>query len=460
MKVYSGAVSVVATAAVLAASIQNVNGFSTFSRKMSQVGISTPPNGIIHRKNQALSVSTNRDTEISAPSLGRSREEIEKEVSSGVAMEGGPVIDFGSIKDNTSRAERALAQAREEYEASGRVITNNLRLMGINDEVTAEMGREIGLFSSDEKVQGCAQYLRAMAADKGLFQPSDTASTPSLDQFTDQQKTEYRALLDKSYEESGAVTEAFAKTFYLGTQLLPMEARKAIWAVYVWCRRTDEIVDAPRESNAEMLTDLSAWEIRLEELFQYGKVEDVLDLCLLECKIKYPTMPIEPYLDMIRGMLMDIPELGQDRYETFEELHLYCYRVAGTVGLMSMPVWGCAPGYTEADSKESALSLGVAFQITNIFRDVGEDAGTRGRIYLSRSDMKRFGVTEEQIMEKRVDENYIALMKHEIARTRMYYERAKSGIPMLTEYSRLPVQSALDCYGKILDKMKKMVTTP
>ena len=104
--------------------------------------------------------------------------------------------------------------------------------------------------------------------------------------------------------------------------------------------------------------------------------------------------------------------------------------------------------------------MGVAFQITNIFRDVGEDAGTRGRIYLSRSDMKRFGVTEEQIMEKRVDENYIALMKHEIARTRMYYERAKSGIPMLTEYSRLPVQSALDCYGKILDKMKKMVTTP
>ena len=74
--------------------------------------------------------------------------------------------------------------------------------------------------------------------------------------------------------------------------------------------------------------------------------------------------------------------------------------------------------------------------------------------------MKIFGVTEEQIMEKRVDENYIALMKHEIARTRMYYERAKSGIPMLTEYSRLPVQSALDCYGKILDKMKKMVTTP
>jgi len=439
MKFCSGVLSVIGTSFVLGACIEHVSGFSA-----------KPRNGIAQQRNKALYVSANRDT------LGRSREEIEKEVSSGVALEGGAVIDFGSVKDQTSRAEQALFMAREKYEASGRVITHNDdRLMGINDEVTAEMGREIGQFSNDVEVQGCAEYLRAMAADKGLFTSSPSAPTPSLSQFSEQQTTQYRALLDKAYEESGEVTEAFAKTFYLGTQLLPIEARKAIWAVYVWCRRTDEIVDAPRENDDEMLTDLSAWEIRLEELFQYGKVDDVLDLCLLECKIKYPTMPIEPYMDMIRGMLMDIPDLGQDRYETFDELHLYCYRVAGTVGLMSMPVWGCAPGVTEAEAKEPALSLGVAFQITNILRDVGEDATTRGRIYLPRADMEKFGVTEEQIMAKRVDQNYINFMKYEIARARMYYERAKTGVPMLSDFSRLPVQSALDCYGKILDKIEE-----
>jgi phytoene synthase len=159
-------------------------------------------------------------------------------------------------------------------------------------------------------------------------------------------------LLSKAYEESGLVTEAFAKTFYLGTQLLSDEPRKAIWAIYVWCRRTDEIVDAPRNpGDVDMLTDLSAWEIRLENLFQYGLVEDVLDLVLLDCKIKYPKLPIEPFLDMIRGMLMDIPDLGQDRYESFEQLHLYCYRVAGTVGLMSMPIFGCATEFTEEEAK-------------------------------------------------------------------------------------------------------------
>jgi phytoene synthase len=160
------------------------------------------------------------------------------------------------------------------------------------------------------------------------------------------------ALLDEAYEESGLVTEAFAKTFYLGTQLLSEPAQKAIWAVYVWCRRTDEIVDAPRKpEDVNMLTDLSAWELRLENLFRYGIVEDVLDLPLLDCKIKYPNLPIEPFVDMVRGMLMDIPDLGQDRYDTFEELHLYCYRVAGTVGLMTMPVFGCAKGYTDAVAK-------------------------------------------------------------------------------------------------------------
>eukprot|EP00557_Chaetoceros_sp_GSL56_P003710 CAMPEP_0176493874 /NCGR_PEP_ID=MMETSP0200_2-20121128/9778_1 /TAXON_ID=947934 /ORGANISM="Chaetoceros sp., Strain GSL56" /LENGTH=545 /DNA_ID=CAMNT_0017891559 /DNA_START=671 /DNA_END=2305 /DNA_ORIENTATION=+ len=398
---------------------------------------------------------------------GRSRHEIENELASGRILEDGPVIDFGSIKDTSSKAERALAQAREDYLAAvhskgkhavklGFAGDGNSRLMGINDEVVVEVGREVGAFVKDETmVQSCAAYLRSRAT-KGMFQEIPDAPMVSQEEMKSMDVSALERLLQEAYEESGIVTEAFAKTFYLGTQLLPTPAQRAIWAIYVWCRRTDEIVDAPRKpEDVDMLTDLSAWEIRLENLFRYGMVEDVLDLPLLDCKIKYPNLPIEPFVDMVRGMLMDIPDLGQDRYETFEELHLYCYRVAGTVGLMSMPVFGCATGYTEEEAKEPALSLGVAFQLTNILRDVGEDAVKRGRVYLPREDMENFGVTEEQIFAQRLDDNYIAMMKFQIERARMYYDRALRGVPMLSPESRLPVQSSLDCYGKILDKIEE-----
>ncbi|KAL9190346.1 hypothetical protein ACHAXT_007557 [Thalassiosira profunda] len=409
---------------------------------------------------------------------GRSAEEIANELSLGVTLDGGPVIDFASVKDSTSLAERALTEARKKYEFNledgVRVGTGHSaaggRLMGINDEVVAEVGYEIGTFvdeyvdtasgeDADALVQKCAQYLRSKAAQETFPQLPKDENGEDLVLFTQDEISRFDRLLARAYEESGIVTSAFAKTFYLGTQVLPEPAMKAIWAVYVWCRRTDEIVDAPRpeaqDPNAEMLTDLSEWEIRLERLFDRGDVVDVLDLPLLDCKIKYPTLPITPFSDMIRGMLMDIPGLGQERYETWDELHLYCYRVAGTVGLMSMPVFGCAPGYTDEMAKEPALSLGVAFQITNILRDVGEDAEKRGRVYLPRQDMEKFGVTEQQILDQIVDENYINLMKFEIARARMYYARALRGVEMLLPESRLPVQLSLDAYGKILDKIEE-----
>ena len=329
--------------------------------------------------------TTSSSSSSSSSRVGRSNEEIERELSSGRILEDGPVIDFGSVKDSSSKAEIALAQARKEYidnlnnnnhnnngnnnnqnnhnnqsqqpqiENSNSSNSNNQtqqrRLMGINDEVVQEVGREVGAFVNDDiLIQKCAAYLRSKAP-KGMFEDHEQTAINAVPMYNGEESM-LDSLLRESYMESGLVTEAFAKTFYLGTQLLPQDAREAIWAVYVWCRRTDEIVDAPRQpGDVSMLTDLSSWEIRLENLFRYGIVEDVLDLPLLDCKIKYPKLPIEPFVDMIRGMLMDIPDLGQDRYDTFEELHLYCYRVAGTVGLMSMPVFGCAPGYTEEEAK-------------------------------------------------------------------------------------------------------------
>lgn len=294
------------------------------------------------------------NNEPSSPAGGRSKDEIASELNSGKVLEGGQVIDFEAVK-GPSRAEQALLQARHTVElqqaspAHTHHTTVPTAILGINEEVIEEVGHDLGTFADPVTVQQCASYLRSLAPSGLLETKEGDAADPSS--FTAEQKAQFKQLIDKAYVESGEVTGAFAKTFYMGTQLLGDEARRAIWAIYVWCRRTDEIVDAPRDNDEDMLYDLSSWEMRLENLWKYGQVVDVFDLCLLDVRIKYPALPITPFVDMIRGMLMDVPGLGQDRYDTFDELHLYCYRVAGTVGLMSMPIFGCAEGFTEEQAR-------------------------------------------------------------------------------------------------------------
>jgi len=202
-----------------------------------------------------------------------------------------------------------------------------------------------------------------------------------------------------------------------------------------------------------MTQDLKAWKGRLDRIW-VGEPTDNLDLALADAKKRYPELSIDPYVDMIDGMLMDTPghELFQDRYATWDELYTYCYRVAGTVGLMVLPVLGAAEGFTLEEATAPGLALGIAFQITNILRDVGEDA-LRGRIYLPKEDMDRFGVTEKQILDGIVDENYKNLVKFEIARAEEYYASAEEGVAMLAPEARLAVASSLRVYKGILAKL-------
>ncbi len=270
----------------------------------------------------------------------------------GKVMEGGKVIDFESTR-GPSEAENALKIAKEQV-ANGTVKHAQLsdKILGINDDVIAEVGHDLGMFATSDEIQKCAAYLRSRAAD-GFFERRSGSVADTYDgvALPQEQMNVAKNILKKAFIESGEVTSAFAKTFYLGTQLMPERQREAIWAIYVWCRRTDEIVDAPRDNNDEMLSDLGVWENRLENLWKYGEVEDVFDLCLLDVLVKYPSLPITPFVDMVRGMLMDVPDLGTEIYESFDDLHLYCYRVAGTVGLMCLPVFGCAPNYNEVIAK-------------------------------------------------------------------------------------------------------------
>ncbi|CAI9106738.1 OLC1v1005957C1 [Oldenlandia corymbosa var. corymbosa] len=175
--------------------------------------------------------------------------------------------------------------------------------------------------------------------------------------------------LEEAYQRCQIICAEYAKTFYLGTRLMTEERQRAIWAIYVWCRRTDELVDGP---NADYIssTALDRWEERTEDIFR-GRPYDMLDAALADTVSKFP-LDIKPFKDMIEGMRMDT---WKSRYENFEELCLYCYYVAGTVGLMSVPVMGIAPESAVSSQSiyDAAVYLGIGNQLTNILRDVGEE---------------------------------------------------------------------------------------
>ena len=261
----------------------------------------------------------------------------------------------------------------------------------------------------------------------------------------------------EAYELCRRITAEYAKTFYLGTLLLPKEKRKAIWAIYAWCRRTDELVDGAKSKFTTTET-LIQWEQQLESVFEGYPLDD-LDVALADTIEHYP-LEIQPFRDMIAGQRMD---LYRNRYEDFDQLKLYCYRVAGTVGLMTNPIWGIGKNQNPApwkrgqepyEPREEAIALGIAMQLTNILRDVGEDA-QRGRIYLPLADLAAFDYTEEDLFNKVIDDRWKALMSFQIQRARNYYDRAEQGICYLINDSRLPVWASLINYQGILGAIER-----
>jgi len=265
--------------------------------------------------------------------------------------------------------------------------------------------------------------------------------------------------LDQAYEICRKETQKWAKTFYLGTLLLPQEKRKAIWAIYVWCRRTDEIMDsveASTKSQDELADNLDEWEENTKNVFK-GNIKSELDSVLLDTIEKYP-QSIQPYLDMIDGQRMD---LNKFRYKDFDELKLYCYRVAGTVGLMTQNVMGIDSAYTSApwsampDPSEAAIALGIANQLTNILRDVGEDRH-RGRIYLPQADIEKFNYSEEELLKGKINKQWKALMNFQLTRAREWFQKSEDGIKWLSSDARWPVWTSLRLYRGILDSIERL----
>lgn len=263
--------------------------------------------------------------------------------------------------------------------------------------------------------------------------------------------------LKEAFERCRAETEEWAKTFYLGTMLMPLEKRQAIWAIYVWCRRTDEIMDSTEalsKPKEQLLDELDAWELHTRAMFK-GHIETWLDKVMVDTIQRY-SQPLQPYLDMIEGMRMDLTNL---RYKTFSDLQLYCYRVAGTVGLMSEQVMGIDDSYTsapwseEAETSGAAVALGIANQLTNILRDVGEDR-QRGRIYLPMDEINDFGYSEAELLDGVLNDQWRKLMAFQIDRAREWFKRSESGVRFLAPDARWPVWTSLRLYRGILSRIE------
>ncbi|KAH1226973.1 Phytoene synthase 1, chloroplastic [Glycine max] len=224
------------------------------------------------------------------------------------------------------------------------------------------------------------------------------------------------------------------------TLLMTEETQKAICAIYVWCRRMDGLVDDP---NAVYMSSaiLDRWEDRLHDIFN-GQPYDMLDAALTDIVSK----------DMIQNMSMDTRKA---RYNNFQELYLYCYYVAGTVGLMTVPIMGIAQESVIPIQSvyDVALYLGVGNQLTNILRDVGEDA-LRDRVYLPQDELAQFELCDKDVFSRKVSEKWRNFMKYQISRARFYFNRAEEGVSQLQKASRWPVWSSLILYRKILDAIE------
>ncbi|KAK8595867.1 hypothetical protein V6N12_064376 [Hibiscus sabdariffa] len=287
---------------------------------------------------------------------------------------------------------------------------------------------------------GVHEVVRKQSWPNNLVSDVGTSRRPRFDPM----------FIDDAYYKCRTICAEYAKTFYLGTLLMTKERQKAIWAIYVWCRRTDELVDGP---NADYMSSavLERWEERLEDIFE-GRPYDMLDAALSDTVFSFP-LDIKPFRDMIEGMRMDT---RKSRYKSFQELYLYCYYVAGTVGLMSVPVMGIAPESSVSAHTiyNAALYLGIGNQLTNILRDVGEDA-SRGRVYLPQDELEQFGLSDKDVFSRKVTNAWREFMKEQIVRARFFFNLAEEGASQLDKDSRWPVWSSLILYRKILDAIEE-----
>ena len=244
-------------------------------------------------------------------------------------------------------------------------------------------------------------------------------------------------VLNAAYRYCTELTRVHSRTFFMASALLPHQKRQATRALYAFCRVSDDLVDREIKASALQLRD---WRHRM--LVKQPSEGDVIALAWSHARQQF-RIPWRYAEQLVEGVERDY---RQTRYNNFEDLTTYCYGVACTVGLMSMHI----VGYSSPEAIPYAIRLGVALQLTNILRDVGEDY-RNGRIYLPQDEMKAYGISEEQIREGLVDERWKDFMRFQIERTRKLYAEALPGVALLDNDGRFAITAAAELYRAILD---------
>jgi phytoene synthase len=251
-----------------------------------------------------------------------------------------------------------------------------------------------------------------------------------------------RRSLRKAYAYCQSVTRRSSSNFHYAFRLLPPERREALYAVYAFCRFVDDIADDQNRHHPAAL--LARWREELDQVYG-GTPTHPIGRALADAVQRFP-LPQEYFLDLICGVEMD---LTQRRYGTFDELYEYCYRVASTVGLLCIEIFG----YQRPSARDYAVDLGIAFQLTNILRDVLEDA-RRGRIYLPLEDLHRFDCTEAELLSGRYSPRVGALMAFGCGRARAYYLRARGALAPEDRGSLAAAEAMRSIYERLLDRIE------
>ena len=232
-------------------------------------------------------------------------------------------------------------------------------------------------------------------------------------------------------------------SFYYAFNLLSAEKRNAMNTVYAFCRRTDDIIDEGNDSHELKYEKLRKWRIELEKALNGNSGYPLFNK--LSATINKFNIPIQPFYELLKGMEMD---LQRNRYLTFDDLQLYCYRVASTVGLMCIEIFG----YKHESTRDFAINLGIALQLTNILRDIKKDAEA-GRIYLPKEDLKRFNYSEADLLNLTYNDNFTQMMKYEVNRAKNYFNKATESLNLDDKGKMYAARAMQHIYSRILEKI-------
>jgi len=264
--------------------------------------------------------------------------------------------------------------------------------------------------------------------------------------------SEHPLQLRAAYSVCRHIARSAAKNFYYGFLLLPHRKRNALSAVYAFMRHADDLSDDPSIPAEQRRAKLDEWMDALRRVVAGERTDDPVLFALADSQ-KHFNIPLDLLEKLVHGTEMDVPAAADGRlprlqYETFNQLYDYCYHVASVVGLVCIRIFG----YRDPRAEKLAEEVGVAFQLTNILRDVKEDAGL-GRVYLPREDFARFGVDIQSLTNASAPASLRPVMEFEALRARGYYRAAEDLLPLIDDDSRAALWTLVEIYRRLLERI-------